>query len=49
MNMELIGKLNKIISFFLFALDIFSKYAWFLLLKDKKGTSITNALKKVLD
>ena len=31
------------------AIDIFSKYAWFILLKDKKGVSIVNAFQKVLD
>ena len=28
---------------------IYSKYEWFLLLKDKKGITITNAFQKVLD
>ena len=29
--------------------DIFSKYAWVILLKDKRGTTITNAFQKILD
>ena len=27
---------------------MFSKYAWFLPIKDKKGTSVVNAFKKIL-
>ena len=30
-------------------IDIFSKYAWFVPLKDKKGATIVNAFQKVLD
>ena len=30
-------------------IDIFSKYAWVISLKDKKGVSIVNAFQKVLD
>ena len=30
-------------------IDIFSKYAWVVLLKDKRGTTITNAFQKILD
>ena len=30
-------------------IDIFSKYAWVILLKDKRGTTITNAFQKILD
>ena len=29
--------------------DIFSKCAWVILLKDKKGITITNAFQKILD
>ena len=29
-------------------IDIYSKYAWILSLKDKKGTTITNAFQKTL-
>ena len=31
------------------AIDIFSKYAWVIPLKDKKGTTINNAFQKILD
>ena len=34
--MQLIRKFNKIIRFLLCGIDMFNKYAWFLLLKDKK-------------
>ena len=30
------------------AIGIFSKYAWLILLKDKKGITITNAFQKIL-
>ena len=30
-------------------IDIFSKYAWVIPLKDKKGVSIVNAFQKILD
>ena len=47
--MQLINKFNKGIRFLLCVIDIFSKYAWVIPLKDKKGITITNAFKKVLD
>ena len=37
--MELISKFNKGIRFLLCVIDIFSKYAWVIPLKDKKGTT----------
>ena len=30
-------------------IDIYSKYAWVIPLKDKKGITITNAIQKILD
>ena len=30
-------------------INIFSKYAWVISLKDKKGITITNAFQKILD
>ena len=30
------------------AIDLFSKYAWIIPIKDKKGASIVNAFKKIL-
>ena len=44
--MQLINKFNKGIRFLLFVIDIFSKYAWVIPLKDKKGMTIVNAFKK---
>ena len=42
-DMQLIIKFNKEIRFLLCVIDVFSKYAWVILLKDKKGITITNA------
>ena len=36
-DMQLLSKYNKGIRFLLCVVDIFSKYAWVVLLKDKKG------------
>ena len=48
-DMQLISKFNKGFRFLLCAIDIFSKYTWVVLLKDKKGVSIANAFQKILD
>ena len=48
-DMQLISKFNKGFRFLLCVIDIFSKYAWVVLLKDKKGVSIVNAFQKILD
>ena len=47
--MQLISKFNKGFRFLLRVIDIFSKYAWVVPLKDKKGISIVNAFQKILD
>ena len=47
--MKLISKFNKRICFLLCVIDIFSKYAWVVPLKDKKGTTIIDAFQKILD
>ena len=47
-DMQLISKFNKGIRFLLCFIDIFSKYAWVIPLKDKKGITITNAFQKIL-
>ena len=47
--MQLISKCNKEIRYLLCAIDLFSKYAFVLPLKDKKGTTIVNAFQSVLD
>ena len=48
-DMQLINKFNKGFRFLLCIIDIFSKYAWVVPLKDKKGISIANAFQKKLD
>ena len=47
--MQLISQFNKGISFLLCVMDIFSKYAWVLPLKDKKGVTIVNAFQNILN
>ena len=47
--MQLISKLNEGFSFLFCLIDIFSKYARVVPLKDKKGVSIVNAFQKILD
>ena len=47
--MQLISKFNKGFRFLLCVIDIYSKYAWVIPLKDKKGITITNAFQKILD
>ena len=48
-DMQLISKFNKEFRFLLCVIDIFSKYAWVVPLKDKKGIGIVNAFQKILD
>ena len=48
-HMQLIRKFNSGFRFLLCVIDIFSKYAWVLPLKDKKDVSIVNAFQKILD
>ena len=48
-DMQLISKYNKGIRYLLCAIDLFSKYAFVVSLKDKKGTTITNAFQSILD
>ena len=48
-DMQLISKFNKGFRFLLCVIDIFSKYAWVVPLKDKKDASIVNAFQKILD
>ena len=45
-DIQSIGKFNKGFRFFLCVIDVFSKYAWVIPLKDKKGMSIVNAIQK---
>ena len=46
--MQSISKFSKEFLFLLCVIDIFSKYAWVIPLKDKKGITITNAFQKIL-
>ena len=48
-DMQLISKYNKGTKYLLYEIDIFSKYAWVIPLKGKKGVNIVNAFDKVLD
>ena len=48
-DMQFLSKFNKGFWFLLCTIDIFSKYAWVILLKDKKGISIANGFQKILD
>ena len=47
--MQLISKYNKGITFLLCVIDLFSKYAWVVPLKNKKGVTIVNAFQSILD
>ena len=47
-DMQLISKFHKGIRFLLYVIDIYSKYAWVIPLKDKKGITITIAFQKIL-
>ena len=47
--MQLISKFNKGFRFLLCVIDIFSKYAWVVPLKDKKGVTFVNSFQKILD
>ena len=47
--MQFLSKFNKGFRFLSCVTDIYSNYAWILLLKEKKGITITNAFQKILD
>ena len=46
--MQFINRYNKEIRFLLCVIDIFSKYAWVVPLRDKKGVSIVKAFQSIL-
>ena len=46
--MQLISEFHKVIRFLLCVIDIFSKYAWVVRLKDKKGVTVANAFQSFL-
>ena len=47
-DMQLMSKFNKGFRFLLCVIDVFSKYAWVIPLKDKKSISIVNAFQIIL-
>ena len=47
--MQLISKYNKEIRYLLCVIDLFSRYAWVIPLKNKKEESIVEGFKKILD
>ena len=48
-DMQLLSKFNKEIRFLLCVIDLFSKYAFVVPLKEKKGVRIVNAFQSILD
>ena len=48
-DMQLISKHKKGTRYLLCVIDLFSKYAWVVPLKDKKGVSIVNGFQGILD
>ena len=46
--MQLLSKYNKGNKYLFCAIDLFSKYAWVVPLKDKKRVSIVNAFQKII-
>ena len=48
-DMQLISKYNRRIRYLLCAIDLFSKYAFVVPLKDEKGVTITNTFQSILD
>ena len=47
-DIQLISRFSKEFRFLLCVIDIYSKYAWVIPLKDKKGIMITNTFQKNL-
>ena len=47
-DMQSLSKYNKGFKYLLCVIDLFSKYAWVIPMKVKKGTSIVNAFKKIV-
>ena len=47
-DMQSLSKFSKGLKYLLCAIDLFSKYAWVIPIKNKKGTSIVNAFKKII-
>ena len=47
-DMQSLSKYNRGTKYLLCTVDLFCKYPWVVPIKDKKGTSIVNAFKKIL-
>ena len=47
-DMQSLSRYNKGIRYLLCAIDLFSKYAWVIPIKDKEGATIVNAFKKIM-
>ena len=47
-DMQSLSRYNKGFKYLLCAIELFSKYAWVIPIKDKKGASIVNAFKKII-
>ena len=47
-DMQSLSKYNKGVKYLLCAIDLFTRYAWVIPLKDKKGTSIVNAFQEII-
>ena len=47
-DMQSLSKYNKGKKYLLCAIDLFSKHAWVVPVKDKKGVSIVNAFQKII-
>ena len=47
-DMQSLSEWNKGIKYLLCAVDFFSKYAWVVSLKDKRGISIVNAFQEII-
>ena len=46
--MQSLSRYDKGFKYLLCAIDLFSKYVWVIPIKDKRGTSIVNAFKKII-
>ena len=47
-DMQSLSKFNKGFKYLLCVIDLLSQYAWVIPIKDKKGTGIVNAFKKII-
>ena len=46
--MQSLSKYDKEIKYLSCTIDLFGKYAWVIPIKDKRGTSMVNAFKKII-